>query len=100
MKPQRLHQANNFDALRLAAALAVLFSHQYPVTGTTPPEWMNVAMVGGVAVMAFFVISGYLVTISWFSQPRLWVFVPSVRCASGPLWLWSYCWLYVCWARV
>ncbi|WP_429949013.1 acyltransferase family protein [Comamonas sediminis] len=83
MKPQRLHQANNFDALRLAAALAVLFSHQYPVTGTTPPEWMNVAMVGGVAVMAFFVISGYLVTLSWFSQPRLWVF-----CAKRALRIW------------
>jgi peptidoglycan/LPS O-acetylase OafA/YrhL len=81
--PQRLHQANNFDALRLAAALAVLFSHQYPVTGTVPPEWMNVAMVGGVAVMAFFVISGYLVTISWFSQPRLWVF-----CAKRVLRIW------------
>lgn len=83
MEPQRLHQANNFDALRLTAALAVLFSHQYPVTGTLPPSWMNVAMVGGVAVMAFFVISGYLVTISWFSQPRLWVF-----CAKRALRIW------------
>ena len=74
MEPLRLHPVNNFDALRLAAALAVLFSHQYPITGTTPPAWMNVAMVGGVAVMAFFVISGYLVTLSWFYQPRLWAF--------------------------
>ena len=83
MEPQRLHQANNFDALRLTAALAVLFSHQFPVTGTVPPSWMNVAMIGGIAVMAFFVISGYLVTISWFSQPRLWAF-----CAKRALRIW------------
>lgn len=67
--------SNNFDALRLAAALAVLYSHQYPVTATTPPQWMNVPMIGGAAVMVFFVISGYLVTISWWNQPLLWAFV-------------------------
>ena len=68
------HPRNNFDALRLLAALAVLYSHQYPVTGTTPPEWMNVPMIGGAAVMAFFVISGYLVTLSWWAQPHLLAF--------------------------
>jgi peptidoglycan/LPS O-acetylase OafA/YrhL len=67
--------ANNFDALRLIAALMVLYSHQYPITATTPPNWMNVAMIGGVAVMIFFVISGYLVTISWLAQPRLLPFL-------------------------
>lgn len=66
---------NNFDALRLLAALAVLYSHQYPITATAAPSWMNVAMIGGVAVMTFFVISGYLVTISWHLQPRLWSFI-------------------------
>ena len=71
----KLHPSNNFDALRLLAALAVLYSHQYPVTATTPPGWMNVAMIGGVAVMAFFVISGYLVTISWQLHPKLWSFI-------------------------
>ncbi|WP_395023953.1 acyltransferase family protein [Comamonas odontotermitis] len=66
-----LRPANNFDALRLFAALSVLYSHQFPLTATTPPAWMNVAMIGGAAVMAFFVISGYLVTLSWWAQPRL-----------------------------
>ena len=65
---------NNFDALRLAAAWSVLFSHQFPVTGTTAPDWMNVAMVGGAAVMTFFVISGYLVTLSWWNQPQFFAF--------------------------
>ena len=72
---RNLHLPNNFDALRLFAALAVLYSHQYPVTATTPPGWMNVAMIGGVAVMTFFVISGYLVTTSWHLRPRLWSFI-------------------------
>lgn len=66
-----LRQVNNFNALRLFAALAVLYSHQFPITATAPPEWMNVPMIGGAAVMAFFVISGYLVTLSWWAQPRL-----------------------------
>ena len=70
-----LRPANNFDALRLFAALAVLYSHQFPITGTTPPAWMNVPMIGGAAVMVFFVISGYLVTLSWWAQPRLLPFV-------------------------
>lgn len=65
---------NNFDALRLLAALAVLYSHQYPITGTSYPAGLNVPMVGGAAVMAFFVISGYLVTLSWWAQPRLLAF--------------------------
>ncbi|MFG5777009.1 acyltransferase family protein [Comamonas sp. J-3] len=69
------YPSNNFDALRLLAALAVLYSHQYPVTATPPPLWMNVAMIGGVAVMTFFVISGYLVTLSWQTHPRLWLFI-------------------------
>lgn len=69
-----MHPRNNFDALRLLAALAVLYSHQFPVTATTPPGWMNVPMIGGAAVMAFFVISGYLVTLSWWAQPRLLAF--------------------------
>ncbi|MGF6212144.1 peptidoglycan/LPS O-acetylase OafA/YrhL [Comamonas sp. 4034] len=71
MKQMDLRPANNFDALRLFAALSVLYSHQFPLTATTPPAWMNVAMIGGAAVMAFFVISGYLVTLSWWAQPRL-----------------------------
>ena len=32
-------------------------------------------MIGGVAVMTFFVISGYLVTLSWQTHPRLWLFI-------------------------
>ena len=70
----RTHLYNNFDALRLIAAWSVLFSHQFPVTATAAPDWMNVPMVGGAAVMTFFVISGYLVSLSWWSQPQFFAF--------------------------
>ena len=65
---------NNFDALRLVAAWAVLFSHQFPVIDLTYPDFVNIPMVGGAAVMAFFSISGYLVTLSWQHQPSFWCF--------------------------
>ena len=65
---------NNFDGLRLLAALAVLFSHHFPIWGRPYPASVNIPMVGGAAVMAFFVISGYLVTLSWWAQPRLLAF--------------------------
>ncbi|AVO48760.1 acyltransferase [Melaminivora suipulveris] len=66
--------ANVFNALRMAAAAAVIFSHHFHITGTRPPAWLHSDMVGGVAVMTFFTISGYLVTLSWLRDPRAGVF--------------------------
>ena len=65
---------NAFSLLRIAAALAVVFSHHFPITGTQPPAWLHSNMVGGVAVMTFFTISGYLVTLSWLREPRVIAF--------------------------
>ncbi|MFT4193374.1 acyltransferase family protein [Ottowia sp.] len=62
---------NEFDTLRICAAVAVIFSHHFALTGTPAPAWLNFGMVGGVAVMAFFTISGYLVMQSWLREPRL-----------------------------
>lgn len=57
---------NNFDAVRLAAALTVLASHAYVLTGH--PDDEPVARLlghtidgGGLAVAAFFVLSGFLI---------------------------------------
>ena len=72
-EPQTEHR-NAFNLLRIAAALAVIFSHHFPITGTPPPTWLHSNMVGGVAVMTFFTISGYLVTLSWLREPRLIAF--------------------------
>ncbi|MFC7556650.1 acyltransferase family protein [Pseudoroseomonas wenyumeiae] len=56
---------NNFDAIRLAAALLVLFSHSYPLTGSgADPIATNLGGYdtgGGIAVSMFFVLSGFLV---------------------------------------
>ena len=74
-------QANNFNTLRLLAALAVLWSHAFPLsTGRGAPEPL-MAISGGqtslgtVAVVVFFVISGYLVTQSFVRSSSVWRFV-------------------------
>jgi len=62
---------NNFDALRLLAATAVIFSHAFLLsTGEEAGEPLmrltgGQAILGVVGVFVFFVISGYLVTQSW-----------------------------------
>ena len=63
------HQANNFDAIRISAALAVLVSHHYALTAQAEPSFLGLHTWGGMAVIVFFVISGYLVTSSWYNDP-------------------------------
>ena len=70
--PQR---ANNFDAVRLAAALSVVFSHSFLIAegseANEPFVWItgNQSILGLVGVFVFFVISGYLVTESYCRHP-------------------------------
>lgn len=61
---------NNFDALRLAAALLVVHGHGWELTGAPAPGiWNEAAHHLGLDI--FFAISGYLVTGSWERRPRL-----------------------------
>jgi len=57
---------NNFDIMRLAAATLVLCSHSYPLTGSPfEPVYAYLGQYdtgGGIAVTAFFIISGFLIT--------------------------------------
>src|SRR5260370_30087885 len=68
-------RANNFDALRLIAALSVVFSHAFLIADGSearePFVWLtgNQCILGLVGVFVFFVISGYLVTESWCRNP-------------------------------
>ena len=62
---------NNFDALRIVAALTVLAVHQYALMGQTEPGIPGMVSWGLVAVWVFFVISGYLVAQSWCSDPHV-----------------------------
>ncbi len=69
------HRRNNFDALRLIAALSVVFSHSFLIAegseANEPFIWLtgNQCILGLVGVFVFFVISGYLVTESWCRSP-------------------------------
>jgi peptidoglycan/LPS O-acetylase OafA/YrhL len=63
-------ELNNFDGLRLFAALLVLFSHQFVFLGRPEPAPAGDSL-GMIAVMMFFVMSGYLVSESWYRDPHL-----------------------------
>jgi peptidoglycan/LPS O-acetylase OafA/YrhL len=62
---------NNFDALRLLAAVSVIFSHSFLIAeGTQKYEWLirltgNQSILGLTGVFVFFAISGFLVTQSF-----------------------------------
>lgn len=58
---------NCFDAIRLFAAIAVIVSHAFPLTGTPEPlEALSRGQVGlgHLAVGVFFLVSGYLIPAS------------------------------------
>jgi len=91
---------NNFDFLRISAALMVLFSHQFALLGRTEPAVLPGISFGEMGVCIFFSISGYLVSQSWMRDPyalrfmtrrllRIWpgLFVATCFCALviGPI---------------
>lgn len=74
---------NNFDLIRLIAAILVLFSHCYPLVttsnGTEPVGQFGFTTLGGIAVCIFFVISGFLITQSYLKRHDLIEFL-AARC--------------------
>ncbi|MEA9587223.1 acyltransferase [Xanthomonas sp. WHRI 10064A] len=67
-------RANNFDALRILAASAVIFGHAHPLSAS-PDVLLLGESVQSVAVKIFFVISGYLVAKSWLYDPNFLRFI-------------------------
>jgi peptidoglycan/LPS O-acetylase OafA/YrhL len=69
---------NNFDAVRLVAALAVLFSHAFVIAEDSeahePLVWLsgNQCGLGLTAVFVFFAVSGFLVTQSYEQTRSPW----------------------------
>lgn len=59
-----MNRKNNFDAVRVLAALAVVYSHAFPLAGV-PGIHVLGNSVGALAVKVFFVLSGFLVAKSW-----------------------------------
>lgn len=70
-------RANNLNAMRLALASLVMFSHSFALSyGTAdnePLKWLTKGQVtcGTVAVDLFFLISGMLITASWFRSKSM-----------------------------
>jgi len=68
---------NNFDLIRFIAAVAVVFSHSYPVTGSFNDQEPLYEItngqntIGGTAVGIFFIISGFLITQSFINSKSL-----------------------------
>ena len=61
---------NNFDALRLVAALMVILGHGQDLEGQIPTILWNFP-ISRIGLDVFFSISGYLVCDSWLRTPRL-----------------------------
>ena len=62
---------NNFDFVRVAAALAVVASHQFALTGHAEPVLFGLHSLGGMGVLVFFSVSGFLVAQSWDADPHV-----------------------------
>lgn len=54
---------NGFDTIRLIAAFAVIVGHAFPITGQAEPVRLLTGQttMGGLAVYAFFIVSGFLI---------------------------------------
>src|SRR3954470_1147504 len=64
-----------FDTVRIVAAVAVILSHSFPLTGRSDDpfalEFGNwTPDLGTLSVATFFVISGFLITMSWTTSPK------------------------------
>lgn len=85
-------RTNNFDLIRLCAALVVLITHSFDLTGKSPGTWFNIFMgyePGSLAVSAFFAISGFLIagslerrTFTEYWQARALRIVPALAVTS------------------
>ncbi|SEG73508.1 Peptidoglycan/LPS O-acetylase OafA/YrhL, contains acyltransferase and SGNH-hydrolase domains [Nonomuraea solani] len=63
-------RANAFNLLRLLGALAVVVEHSWVLSGHgTPLTPASGIGAGGIGVGVFFLISGYLISASWLSDP-------------------------------
>lgn len=64
-----INRDNTFDLIRHIAALAVLISHHYALSGQQEPVLQGYNSLGAIAVLAFFAISGFLITQSFLNTP-------------------------------
>ena len=67
------HQTNNFDVIRFVLALCVIFAHSFDLMKRPDPLSPLILSIGigGEAVLGFFFLSGYLITMSWMRSHSL-----------------------------
>lgn len=70
---------NSFDLIRHFAAVLVLFSHHFALSGLAEPTFLHWDTFGFVAVVIFFTISGYFMPASFTSSGNFAVFMAK-RC--------------------
>lgn len=75
-----LRASNNFDFVRFVASSLVLFSHSFALVKQDIIEPLFVltgglVSFGRVAVIVFFIISGFLVSASWDNRRLFWSFI-------------------------
>jgi len=95
----KIDRLNNFDSLRVFAALLVIYGHAFALSGERSPGLLGNS-VQTLGVKIFFAMSGFLIATSWLNQPRfksflwrrslrifpaLWVVVILTACVLGPL---------------
>lgn len=73
----------NFDLMRLGAALLVVVSHTFPLSGRPPLRITGVEDLGALGVSIFFVISGYLVAASYARDPKTYLAKRLLRIEPG-----------------
>jgi peptidoglycan/LPS O-acetylase OafA/YrhL len=73
----------NFDLMRLAAALLVVVSHTFPLSGQPALRIRGVEDLGALGVSIFFVISGYLVSASYLRDPKTYLVKRILRIEPG-----------------
>lgn len=69
--PVAIDRTNNFDAIRILAALTVVVGHAWPLTGIPHPPEIAGIKIYTLAVYVFFAVSGYLITRSWLYTPNI-----------------------------
>ena len=67
---RQINRTNNFDFIRFLAAMAVIYSHSFDITGIGNLEPLrdytnNYISIGTLAVIVFFIISGFLIKQSY-----------------------------------
>lgn len=66
---------NSFDLIRHLAALAVLISHHYVLSGMQEPNIQDFTSPGQLAVIFFFSISGFLITQSFVHSTSFYSYI-------------------------